>query len=118
MLCYREKNAGVTRRPYERALRAATTRQQDYVTPYEKDLGNIIDVDAIRSADIKMGADPLGGASLPYWEPIRDIHKLNITVVNPKLDPTFSFMPGGPRWQNPHGLLESLRDGQPGASQE
>ena len=55
-------------------------------------LQNIVDMDAIRAAGLKLGVDPLGGASLPYWEPINSIYKLNITVVNPKLDPTFSFM--------------------------
>ena len=57
-----------------------------------KDLGNVIDMDAIRAAGLKLGVDPLGGASLPYWEPINSTYGLDITVVNPKLDPTFSFM--------------------------
>jgi phosphoglucomutase len=88
-----QKNAGVKRTPYEKAHRAPTTRQYDFVTPYVTDLPSVVDLDAIRSAGIKMGADPLGGSSLPYWEPIRAIHRLDITVVNPTLDPTFSFMP-------------------------
>jgi phosphoglucomutase len=87
-----EGNAGVKRMPYAAALRAATTRQQDFVLPYVNDLGNVIDMDAIRAAGLKLGVDPLGGAALPYWEPIREIYKLDVTVVNPKLDPTFSFM--------------------------
>src|ERR1700726_3281349 len=60
--------------------------------PYVRDLGSVVDMDAIRAAGLKLGVDPLGGAALPYWEPINSIYKLNIAVVNPKLDPTFSFM--------------------------
>jgi phosphoglucomutase len=60
--------------------------------PYVQDLRNVIDMDAIRSAGIALGVDPLGGAAVHYWEPISDVYKLNITVVNPKVDPTFSFM--------------------------
>ncbi len=85
-------NAGVKRLPYAEALRAATTHQQDFILPYVNDLKNVIDMDAIRAAGLKLGVDPLGGASVPYWGPIRDIYKLDITVVNPKVDPTFSFM--------------------------
>jgi len=85
-------NAGVKRLPYAEALRAATTHQQDFILPYVNDLKNVIDMDAIRAAGIKLGVDPLGGASVHYWEPIRDIYKLDLTVVNSKVDPTFSFM--------------------------
>ena len=60
--------------------------------PYVNDLKNVIDMDAIRAAGLKLGVDPLGGAAVHYWEPIKDIYKLDITVVNPKVDPTFSFM--------------------------
>jgi phosphoglucomutase len=88
----REGNAGVKRMPYASALRAATTRQQDFVLPYVNDLKNVIDMDAIRAAGLKLGVDPLGGAAVHYWEPIKEIYKLDITVVNPKVDPTFSFM--------------------------
>jgi phosphoglucomutase len=84
--------SSVGRVPYERALRAATTRAFDFVRPYVEALGSAIDMDAIRSAGVRIGADPLGGASLPYWEPIRERYGLDLTVVNPKLDPTFSFM--------------------------
>ena len=62
------------------------------ILPYVKDLRKVIDLDVIRSAGLKLGVDPLGGASLPYWEPINSLYGLNIAVVNPKLDPTFSFM--------------------------
>ncbi len=83
-------NAGVKRTA---APNPATTHEIDYVTPYVKDLGNVIDLDAIASAGLKIGVDPLGGASLAYWEPISEFYGLNITVVNPKIDPQFAFMP-------------------------
>lgn len=85
-------NAGVKRIPIARAMTAATTRQQDYILPYVEDLGNVIDMEAIRAAGLKLGVDPLGGAALPYWEPINRTYGLDIDVVNPRLDPTFSFM--------------------------
>ena len=88
----RAGNAGVQRVAYTKALTAATTHQDDFVLPYVKDLGNVIDMEAIRVADLKLGVDPLGGAAEPYWEPINSIYGLEITVVNPKIDPTFSFM--------------------------
>jgi phosphoglucomutase len=86
-------HAGAKRVPFAQAMRAASTRQEDLVLPYVKDLPNVVDMDAIRAAKLKLGVDPLGGASLPYWEPINSVFGLDITVVNPKLDPTFSFMP-------------------------
>ena len=70
----------------------ATTHKFDYVSPYIRDLGTVIDMDAIASAGLKIGVDPLGGASLAYWEPISEFYGLNITVVNPKTDPRFAFM--------------------------
>ncbi|HEV3028838.1 MAG TPA: phosphoglucomutase (alpha-D-glucose-1,6-bisphosphate-dependent), partial [Planctomycetota bacterium] len=85
-------NAGVKRIPYDRAIKAATTRPHDYVKPYVEDLRNVIDMEAIKSAGVRIGVDPLGGASVAYWEPIREIYGLNITVVNPKVDPRFAFM--------------------------
>jgi phosphoglucomutase len=88
----REKNAGVKRVSYETAFKASTTHAQDYVLPYVNDLQNIVDMDVIRDAGLNLGVDPLGGAALPYWEPINSIYKLNIKVVNPKLDPQFAFM--------------------------
>jgi phosphoglucomutase len=88
----RDGNRDVKRVPYASALKAATTHHEDFVTPYVRDLRNIVDLDAISSAGLKLGVDPLGGASLPYWEPIRSLYKLDLTVVNPVLDPTFSFM--------------------------
>ena len=88
----RASNAGVRRVSYSAALKAATTHQQDFVLPYVEDLHNVIDMEAIRSAGLKLGVDPLGGAAGPYWEPINSVYGLNIAVVNPKIDPTFSFM--------------------------
>jgi phosphoglucomutase len=88
----REDNVDVKRVPYATALEAATTHDEDFILPYVNDLRNVIDMDAIRAAGLKLGVDPLGGASLPYWEPINSLYGLGITVVNPKLDPTFSFM--------------------------
>jgi phosphoglucomutase len=88
----RTGNREVKRVPYESALKAATTHLHDFLMPYVKDLVNVIDMDCIRSSGIKMGADPLGGASVHYWEPIKAIYNLDITVVNTTVDPRFSFM--------------------------
>ena len=88
----RGRNQDVKRIPFEQAMKASTIRQEDFLMPYVQDLRNVIDMDVIRSAGIALGVDPLGGAAVHYWEPIRDVYKLNITVVNPKVDPTFSFM--------------------------
>ena len=88
----RANNAGVKRVHFKAAIKAATTHQQDFVLPYVRDLRNVIDVDAIRAAGLEIGADPLGGAALPYWDPINAEHQLKITVVNRTIDPTFSFM--------------------------
>jgi phosphoglucomutase len=85
-------NADVQRVPLTTAVKAASTHQQDFVLPYVRDLRNVIDMDSIRSAGLKLGVDPLGGASLPYWEPINSVYQLDITVVNRTIDPTFSFM--------------------------
>jgi phosphoglucomutase len=89
----RASNGEVKRIPFEKAINAPSTRQQDLVLPYVKDLKNVIDMDAIRDAGLKFGVDPLGGAALGYWEPINSIYGLDIAVVNPTIDPTFSFMP-------------------------
>ncbi len=88
----RANNVGVKRVPYSSAINAATTHQEDFVLPYVNDLKNVADMDAIRDAGLKLGVDPLGGASGPYWEPINAVYKVDITVVNPVIDPTFSFM--------------------------
>jgi len=88
----RAGNAGVKRIPFAKAIRSATTHQEDFVLPYVRDLKNVVDMDAIRGAHLRLGVDPLGGASLPYWEPINSIYGLDIVVTNPIIDPTFSFM--------------------------
>jgi phosphoglucomutase len=88
----RAENAGVKRIPFAKAIRSATTHQEDFVLPYVRDLKNVVDMDAIRGAHLRLGVDPLGGASLPYWEPINSIYGLDIVVTNPIVDPTFSFM--------------------------
>src|SRR5713101_7945656 len=88
----RAGNAGVKRVPFSKAIQAATTHQEDFVLPYVRDLKNVVDIDAIRGAKLKLGVDPLGGAARPYWEPINSIYGLDITVVNPVIDPTLSFM--------------------------
>ncbi len=88
----RQNNREVKRTPYETALQAATTHSIDFVQPYVQDLANVIDLDVIRAAKIKIGVDPLGGAAAAYWEPIALLYHLDITVVNPKIDPTFAFM--------------------------
>ena len=88
----RKGNAGVKRVPFASAVKAASTHEDDLMLPYVRDLEHVVDMEAIRAAGLTLGVDPLGGAALPYWEPINAIYKLHITVVNPTLDPTFSFM--------------------------
>jgi phosphoglucomutase len=88
----RAGNAGVKRIPFDKAIRSATTHQEDFVLPYVRDLKNVVDMDSIRGAHLKLGVDPLGGASLPYWEPINSVYGLDIVVTNKIVDPTFSFM--------------------------
>jgi phosphoglucomutase len=88
----RTGNQAVKRVPLEAAFRAETTYQQDLVLPYVHDLRNVVDMDAIRDAKLALAVDPLGGAAVHYWEPINSTYGLDITVVNSKIDPTFSFM--------------------------
>jgi phosphoglucomutase len=83
---------GLNRVPFEKALRASTTHRHNYLDAYTKDLGNVIDMDVIRGANISMGVDPLGGAGVHYWGPIAERYRLNLTVVNEAVDPTFRFM--------------------------
>jgi phosphoglucomutase len=85
-------NAGVKRVAFATAVKAATTHQEDFVLPYVEDLRNVVDMDAVREAGLALGVDPLGGAALPYWEPINAVYGLDIAVANPTIDPTFSFM--------------------------
>src|SRR5262249_11843241 len=85
-------NAGVKRVPFETAVKAPTTHEEDFVLPYVDNLRDIIDMSAIRAAGLKLGVDPLGGAAVHYWPRINEIYGLDIDVVNPTVDPTFSFM--------------------------
>lgn len=82
----------VKRISFKKALAAATTHRHDFLNNYINDLENIIDMDLIRDSKINIGADPLGGAGVHYWQPIADRYKLNLAVVNKLVDPTFSFM--------------------------
>jgi phosphoglucomutase len=84
--------AGVKRILFEKALRAPSTRHHDFVAEYVEDLQNVIDMDVLRSAGLKVGVDPLGGAGVHYWGPIADRYRLSLTVVNDAVDPTFRFM--------------------------
>lgn len=83
---------GVKRILLEQAKRAATTHRHDFVDAYVGDLGGVLDLEAIRGADIRMAVDPLGGAGVHYWGPIAERYRLNLTVVNQAVDPTFRFM--------------------------
>ena len=82
----------VRRMPYERALRAPGVQEHDYITPYVDDLSNIVDLEAIAGAKLKIGVDPLGGSGIHFWEPIAARYGLDLEVVNPAVDPTFGFM--------------------------
>jgi phosphoglucomutase len=82
----------VKRIPLEKALRSNSTHEYDYVRPYVEDLRNIIDMEVISSARLKIGVDPLGGASVDFWDPMAELYGLDMEVVNPDVDPTFSFM--------------------------
>jgi len=88
----RAANAGVKRVPHAAAVKAGTTHEEDFVRPYVEDLHNVVDMDAIRGAGLALGVDPLGGAGVPYWAPINAVYGLDITVVNPAIDPRFAFM--------------------------
>lgn len=83
---------GVERLSFEQALRAATTHRHDFLNAYVGDLGSVLDMEAIRGADLSLGVDPLGGAGVHYWGPIAERFGLNLTVVNEFVDPTFRFM--------------------------
>jgi phosphoglucomutase len=88
----RSANKSVQRLDFQAALKAPSTHAQDFVTAFVEDLANVIDLEAIRSAGVKIGVDPLGGAAVGYWQPIAERYGLDITVVNPNVDPTFAFM--------------------------
>jgi phosphoglucomutase len=88
----RARCAGVKRAPYASAIAAPTTHEEDLIWPYVRDLRNVVDMDAIHSAGLKLAVDPLGGAAAPYWAPINAEYRLDIAIVNDRIDPTFSFM--------------------------
>lgn len=83
---------GVKRVPLERALKKETVQGYDFITPYVEDLKNVVDMDVIRDSGLKIGADPMGGSGVAYWEPIAEMYDLNIDIVNREVDPTFRFM--------------------------
>jgi len=85
-------NRDVRRMPYRRALTAATTREHDYVAAYVAELADVVEMDAIRAAGVRIGADPMGGAGVAYWAPIVERYGLDLRVVNDRVDPSFSFM--------------------------
>ncbi|MEW6386673.1 MAG: phosphoglucomutase (alpha-D-glucose-1,6-bisphosphate-dependent) [Thermodesulfobacteriota bacterium] len=90
---YLENNlTGVKRQLYDKAVKAATTQAYDYIQPYVDDLANILDLEAVRQAGLKLGVDPLGGAGVHYWGRVRDKYRLDLTVVSEEVDPTFRFM--------------------------
>jgi phosphoglucomutase len=88
-----EQNASVQRTPFERARGAAHLAKYDFVTPYVEDLHSVLDLEVIRGAKLRIGADPMGGSNLDYWEPIAQRYGLSLEVVNKTVDPTFRFMP-------------------------
>jgi phosphoglucomutase len=83
---------GVRRIPYDRARKSACVHRHDYIGPYVADLANVLDMQAIRSSGVKIGIDPLGGASVHYWQPIIERYRLAATIVSDAVDPTFRFM--------------------------
>jgi phosphoglucomutase len=85
-------NAAVRRMPIERALNVAQVERYDFITPYVEDLRHVVDLDVVRGAKLSIGADPLGGSNIDYWEPIAARYGLNLQVVNKTVDPTFRFM--------------------------
>jgi phosphoglucomutase len=84
---------GVRRISYDASLRADNTHMIDYVGPYVADLGNILDMEAIRASGLRIGVDPLGGSAIDFWDPIAERYGLSLEVVNRRIDPAFSFMP-------------------------
>jgi phosphoglucomutase len=89
----KDNNKDVKRMPYEKAIKAETTKTTDFITPYVRALSQVIDMEAIRNARLTLGVDPLGGASVVLWEPINAMYNLDIKVVNKAIDPQFAFMP-------------------------
>ncbi len=87
-----ERLAGVARRSYEQAVQASTTRRHDYMGAYIADLANVVDLERIKMAKLRIGCDPLGGSAVAYWRPLAERYGLDIQIVNPSVDPTFRFM--------------------------
>lgn len=85
-------NEGVKHLPYEEAVKQSNYKEIDFVMPYVEDLAAVIDIDVIRSANLRMGVDPMGGSNIEYWRAIASHYNLNIEIVNEDIDPTFSFM--------------------------
>jgi phosphoglucomutase len=83
---------GIKRLPYQQAMAAESTEERDYITPYVDDLSQVIDMEAIAAAGLRIGVDPMGGAGVEYWAPIAERYGLNLDIVNPHVDPTFAFM--------------------------
>jgi phosphoglucomutase len=83
---------GLRRIPYARTLRSAHVHRHDYIGPYVADLGNVVDMDAIRSSGVKIGIDPLGGAAVGFWQPIIERYEFDATIASDTVDPTFRFM--------------------------
>ena len=83
---------GVRRVPFETAIKTEFIKEHDYISPYVEDLGNIVDMEIIAKAGLSIGADPLGGSSIDFWNPIAERYGLKLKVVNEIIDPTFSFM--------------------------
>jgi phosphoglucomutase len=88
----RDKNRAIRRVPLGTPRASATIREEDFLGPYVDDLANVVDLDAVRSAGVRIGVDPLGGAAVAYWARIAARYGVDITVTNPRVDPTFSFM--------------------------
>jgi phosphoglucomutase len=82
----------IRRLPWERAIKTDNVHRHDFVTPYVDDLGNVIDMDVIRSAAVHIGADPMGGSGVAYWQPIAERYDINLELVNDTVDPSFRFM--------------------------
>jgi phosphoglucomutase len=86
------KPSGIRRTPWEKALKSDTVHRHDFITPYVEELGAVIDMDTIRAAGVRIGADPMGGSGVHYWEPIRDRYGLDLDIVSEAVDPSFRFM--------------------------
>ena len=104
----RANNAGVKRLPFAAAIKAGSTHQEDFIIPYVQDLENVVDMEAIRAAGLKLAVDPLGGAARPYWEPINDRYKLGHCGRQPDDRLDVLVYDGRSRRTNPYGLLESV----------